>query len=163
MKRPSFCSIVNVIFPTLLYQTNLVIVKIVAMLAVMAVSSSALAVPIVFERNYKNEAWGHQDSGCFIDESRYVYIYDSQLRLPVRLVTQMSEEAFQRANSLLKEVAGSPYRWKSVAVDAGSTIYVGRMHGEMIRIKEYGNIIGSRVDARTDRLIEIIEGFCPRY
>lgn len=131
-------------------------------LGVALFANSAFAVPIVFERNFKNERWGQQDNGCFVDENRYVYGYDVRTDIPIQLLTRMPEKSFNDALDLVSQIAMSEYSREEVGVDGGITKYTSLHRGEMIPLRETGNVVGTRNDERTNVFVEIIEAFCTR-
>lgn len=126
------------------------------------VSLQAHALNFAFERNYTNYSWGYFNEGCAIDENRNVYIYDFGHGHPMELIGHMSQGAYNKAIMLMSRVARSPYESQVVAADAGSTIWAGSIDGQQIKIREGGNIRGSRMAPETNKLIELIEAFCPR-
>lgn len=133
-------------------------------------SFKAQALPIAFERNYTNYAWGYQNHGCLIDQKRFVYTYNEAQNEPFLLVGRMSAEAFAQARALLIEVSKSEYAVKPYAVDAGVTIWRGNLEDGLdksqghvlIPIKMLGNNIGERATPRAEELVQLIEKWCPK-
>jgi hypothetical protein len=127
------------------------------------ISQAAFSSPIAFERNFTNNAWGHYNNGCVIDEQRFVYIYAAESDKPMTMINRMPVSSYRRAQRLLQIVARSPYEVRRVAVDAGVAVWSGVIDGRSLRIKEFGDTVGGRTCAEADELVELIEAFCPRF
>lgn len=120
------------------------------------------AVPVAFERNYVNQAWGYANHGCFIDESRFVYTYDVQKGIPFQNVGRVAEDEFAKAISLIEKSVKATFSERFAMADAGIESWVGYSDGVPIRLKQTGDYTGTSSAPEAEEVVALINTWCPK-
>jgi len=126
------------------------------------VTSSAAALPVAFERSFRNYAWSIRNDGCFVDEQRYIYIYNEVKEEPIQNIGRVSPDDFQKARSLLANMYREKFVHGPIAFDVGILVWCGYALGEPIDIKKQGDRSGQRDSALVPELVELINTWCPK-
>lgn len=134
--------------------------KIIISIVFLGLSNIALAVPVLFERNYTNHAWGYVNEGCFVDESGFVYTYDVNSGKAMEEIARVSREELELGRELLMKASQGQFTRKIVAADAGSLLYSGKLWGKTIKLGESGDYYGVNDAPEAKKLLELIKGWC---
>lgn len=138
--------------------------NLIALIATAAlVSLNAAALPVAFERSFRNYAWSVHNNGCFVDEQRYIYIYDEiKGEQPIQNIGRVSPGEFQRAQSLLAGMYRTKFNPGPIAFDAGILVWRGYALGNPIDIKLEGDRSGQRDSEQVPELVDLINTWCPK-
>jgi hypothetical protein len=141
---------------------SLLLAQLTVPLLVSTLTPSALALPLAFERSYRNNAWVYQNYGCFVDEQQFTYTFDESKAEPFKLIGRVSTHEYQRGLSLLRELSSVSLIQGSGAADAGIMTWTGYFEGEPIVLKKAGDISLKRDSPQLVPMMELINSWCPK-
>ena len=131
-----------------------------AFAALLLVTTHAHAVPVVFEKQTINNAWGKQNKGCFVDFARHVYTYDVIGEEPMKAVARIPEEEFAKAREAIEGLQKEKLILKRKGADVGATTWTAYRDGKGIVLKEAGDLVGELKSAKAKELVQHIEKWC---
>ncbi len=129
-------------------------------LAILLVSTTGSAGLMVFEYNYSNDAWGHQNRGCFVDENGNAYNYDMASGEPIHLMGNVGKKQFSRAKELLEKAADGSFVARRHAADAGISSWCGNLYGKQIKLRQTGDLLGKNSAPEAEELAKMIDAWC---
>ena len=132
------------------------------LLATSSVFSVGYALPVAFERSYRNNAWVYQNFGCFVDEQRNIYTFDESKTDPFKVIGRVPTHEYLQGLALLRDLATTPFIHGIGAMDAGVLTWNGYHEGEPILLKKAGDISTKRDSPQLPAMIELINSWCPK-
>ena len=131
-----------------------------ALAALLLAAPVAHAVPVVFEKQTINNAWGKQNKGCFVDFARHVYMYDVIGEEPMKAVARIPEDEFTKARDAIEGLKKEKLQLKRKGADVGATTWTAWFDGKPIVLKEAGDLVGELKSAKAKELVQHIDKWC---
>jgi hypothetical protein len=129
-------------------------------LTLFCVGNLAHAFPIAFEVNYENNAWGYQNHGCMVDESRFVYRYDLRSDQPMESIGRITREEYEKGTELLQKASSGTFTTQHAAADAGIKQWTGFLYDKHIKLRQEGDFTGTNSAPEAAQLADMIDQWC---